>query len=402
MAIFKPFRAIRPTNDKVHLVASRSFHNYSKKELEVKLSSNPFTFIHVINPEFGLPDHTEYNSEELFHKVKAKFEEFLDEGIFEQDNQEAFYIYNQTTPYNDFTGIIGLTGTNDYRDDRIKKHELTLEEREYLFRDYLQICDFHAEPVLLTYPKNDEIEILVENLKSSEALYDFSTSNRVRHKLWRINDPIILEKITSEFSKIDNLYIADGHHRSASSYLISETGMIPENHPYKFFMSFLIPNYQLQILEYNRMIKDLNGLTSVEFLKKLENGFKVCELGDEVPLDLEHAILLYLDKTWFVLKFKHETEKTDAEILNEWVLTPILAISDFRNDERLGYTGGRNGTKNLVEKVDSGQYRVGFCVNPINGRKLMKMVNEGKTLPPKSTWIEPKLRSGLTIYSYSH
>lgn len=402
MAIFKPFRAIRPTKDKVHLVASRSFHNYTRNELEVKLSSNPYTFIHVINPEFGLPEHSKYNSEELFHKVKEKFEEFLSEGVFEQDSQEAFYIYNQVTPYAEFTGIIGLTGTNDYRDDHIKKHELTIEEREYLFRDYLKICDFHAEPVLLTYPKNEEIESITENYQKEKPIYDFTTGNKARHKLWKVTDSKLLIKISEQFAKVDNLYIADGHHRCSSSYLISESGMIPENHPYKFFMSYLIPNYQLKVLEYNRMVKDLNGLSSQQFLEKLERAFEVCELGDEVPLDLEHAILLYLDRTWHVLRFKHESDQTDAEILNEWVLTPILGITDFRNDERLGYAGGRNGTKSVVEKIDRDEYKVGFLLNPISGRKLMKLVNQGKTLPPKSTWIEPKLRSGLTIYSYSH
>ncbi|NND77842.1 MAG: DUF1015 domain-containing protein [Flavobacteriales bacterium] len=401
MAIVKPFKAIRPAKDKVHLVASRSYISYTKGELERKLNSNPYSFVHIINPDHGIEKKSRANSKELFQKIKDKFDQFMDEGILIQDEKPSLFIYEQKKEGHSTCGIIGLTSAKDYGNGKIKKHEQTLPKREALFRDYLKICDIHAEPVLLTYPDNDKIKEIIASEKKEEPVYDITTSNRVRHTLWRIVNEQELQGIIEGFSSIGSLYIADGHHRSASSYLLSESGNLHEDHPYNYFMSYLVPESELQIYEFDRLVKDLNGLTEREFLEKVSKNFTVEQLASEQKPSKKGEFTFFLNEHWYKVTCKFESDDIDPKILNEYIIYPILGIKDQRHDKRISFVGGEKAMSKLKKHVLSGKFKLGIAVHPLSVKELIEVSDKEETMPPKSTWIEPKLRSGLTIYSYS-
>ncbi|MEM7163199.1 MAG: DUF1015 domain-containing protein [Bacteroidota bacterium] len=401
MAIVKPFRGIRPAHDKVHLVASRSYISYKKRDLEAKLNSNPYSFIHIINPEFGGQKTARANSKALFQKIREKFEEFLSDGIFIQENENAFYIYEQYIDGESITGIIGLASTIDYGKGGIKIHEQTLSKREALFCDYLKICDIHAEPVLLSYPDHKGLELLISQTKKDRPLYDFSTTNRVRHKLWAIGQESLIQEVEKSFKEIPELYIADGHHRCASSYLLSQQNQIKENHPYNFFMSLFVPESQLKIFEFNRLIKDLNGMDAREFLEALEEHFEISLKEELFEPSKKGQFSLYLNEQWYSLNCKRITDLLDAQLLNELVLAPLLDIKDLRNDKRVGFIGGKGAALRMKAAVDKNKFTAAFGLYPVDISELKGIADKGEIMPPKSTYIEPKLRSGLTIYSYS-
>ena len=400
MATVKPFRAIRPTGDKVHLVASRSYITYNKKDLNAKLSSNPYSFIHIINPEFGVEKTAKANSKELFLKIKDRFDEFMDEGIFEQDDRPYYYIYEQEKKGRKICGIIALASTIDYGKGKIKKHEQTLSKREAIFCDYLKTCDIHAEPVLLSYPDHSELSALIEAKKLERPYYDFSTTNKVRHRLWIIEDEQKIDSILKYFGEIESLYIADGHHRSASSYLLSQNMGLKDDHPYNYFMSYLIPESELQIFPFNRLIKDIGQLSVSEFLEKIKQNFDVEEVDHDYTPAQKGILSLYIDNKNYALTRKDKDEDLDTEILNNKILDPILGIVDLRNDKRVNFVGGEDAYDNMIKEVRSGKYVAAFGLYPVSVQDLKRIADNDETMPPKSTWIEPKLRSGLTIYSY--
>ncbi len=401
MATIKPFRAIRPTVDKVHLVASRSYISYNKRALEAKLASNPYSFIHIINPEFGKEKTAKPNSKELFLKIKKRFNEFVEEGIFIKDQSPNFYVYEQIKNGKSIIGIIALASAIDYGKGSIKKHEQTLTKRENLFCEYLRVCDIHAEPVLLSYPDHDWLKSFMENVKNERPEYDFSTTNRVRHRLWLVQKTEDISKIESSFKEVESLYIADGHHRSASSYLLSQHNNLKENHPYNYFLSYLVPESELQIFEFNRLVKDLNNLSENEFLNRLEDHFSVEEKKAPFKPKEKGELSLYLSDKWFSLARKDKGEELDADILNRYILNPLLNIVDLRNDKRVSFVGGENASEKMKEAVDSKKFKAAFGLFPISIAELKNIADNNLIMPPKSTYIEPKLRSGLTIYSYS-
>jgi len=401
LAIIKPFRAIRPVQDKVHLVASRSYISYKKRDLESKLKSNPYSFIHIINPEFEKPKTARANSKALFQKIREKFEEFLEEGIFIQDEIASFYIYEQSIEKQTITGIIGLASTIDYGNGKIKIHEQTLAKREALFCDYLKVCDIHAEPVLLSYPEHLDLEELIRKEKLERPNYDFSTTNRVRHRLWAICESETIALIETSFKEIENLYIADGHHRSASSYLLSQQRQLKEDHPYNYFMSFLVPESDLKIYEFNRLIKDLNGMSEADFVNALSANFNVTNQESQYESKAKGQFSLYLSGKWYKLELKNPSDNLDAQLLNELILEPLLGISDLRKDKRVGFIGGKNAAERMKKEVDKNQFVAAIGLFPVSIGTLKEIAGKGGIMPPKSTYIEPKLRSGLTIYSYS-
>lgn len=407
MADVIPFPAVRPTRDKVHLVASRAFYTYPKHVLEAKLDSNQFSFIHIINPEFREKIKTEPNSIDRFKNVKTKYESFKDEGVLIKEASPSYYIYRQSGSHT-YTGIIAGVSIEDYHNQVIKKHEDTITKRELMFKDYLDVCEFNAEPVLLTYPDNDIINNQIARLVENRAEFEFTTTDGICHSIWPITNQTDIKVIQDEFLEINALYIADGHHRSASSALLGQERKAKgSNSLYdQYFMCYLIPESDLRILDFNRLVKDLNGLTAHQFLSRLSHSFDV-ELSD-TPVKSKHynQFGMYLNDQWYNLTLKsvfdhdHPVDSLDPKILSDFILEPILNIVDMKTSDRIHFEGGPNGFDKMKSLVDKGKYKVGFSLFPVSADQLKKVADNGLTMPPKSTWIEPKLRSGLTIYEF--
>ena len=412
MAKIIPFKAVRPTRDKVSLVASRSYQSYTQDELESRLDNNPFSFLHIINP--GYKYHKDITGKERYTLVKNRYLEFKEDGVFVKDKNPNFYIYKIVNrDGNVFTGIVAAASSEDYKKDIIKKHEDTIEYRENIFKDYLKTVGFNAEPVLLTYPDNTVIANIISEVQKERAEFEFTTHFRDTHYLWLVDNEASIAQIKKEFESIENVYIADGHHRCASSFLLSEdlkskndahTG----DEPYNFFMSYLIPESNLKIHEFNRLVKDLNGLTKDAFLIKLDAIFRIENRGSELYKPTrKHHFSMYLDGEFYSLYLRKHNYNLDnplvaldTQILYKTVLEPILGISDLRNNTRIGYSYGKNDLVNIKSKVDIGEYVVGFGLVPISIEEIKAIANAGLTMPPKSTFIEPKLRSGITIYEF--
>lgn len=411
MAKIIPFKAVRPSRDKVGLVASRSYQDYSVEELKFQLEHNPFSFLHIINP--GYKFQKEIAGNKRFQLVKNRYLEFKEEGVFIQDDQASYYIYETVSRNQTYCGIIAATSVEDYENNVVKRHEDTISQRENLFKDYLQTVGFNTEPVLLTYPDSDVINKVSEEVKSQRPEYEFSSLNRDTHYLWVVNDPEQTAQIKSEFEKMQAVYIADGHHRCASSWLLAKESR--ENNPdhtgdepYNFFMSYLIAESNLKLYEFSRLITDLNGMNKKEFLMQLDEWFRIENRGSEFyKPSKKHHFSMYLDGEFYSLylrktnyEFTDSLSTLDPYILFIKILKPLLGIDDPRNDLRISYLPGRNESFEVKKAVDEGDFAVGFGMLPLTIEEIRKVADEGLTMPPKSTYIEPKLRSGLTVYEF--
>ena len=407
MATIRPFRAVRPTRDKVNLVASRSYLSYSDETLKEKLENNPFTFLHIINPDYK--HKTKKYGIEKFNLVKQKFTNFNSEGTLFQHQKKSIYIYSLKKKNKTFTGIITAAAVDDYLNGNIKVHEQTITKREKIFKDYLQITGFNADPVLLSYSDNEKINLIVSNKMLDRSEYEFTTTNKVSHKLWKIDDKQIINKIVSEFKNIKDIYIADGHHRSASSSLLCKNlrkenpNYNPEDN-FNFFMSFLIPESQLNIINFNRLIKHTNGFTEQDLISEIEKSYSVKNKGDNIYSPyLKDEIAMYLEGKWYSLiahskKYNSTFQSLDPSILSDNILSPILGITDEKTDKNITFLDGTIPLLEIKSKVDSGEYKVAFILKPIDIDSLKEVADNNEIMPPKSTYIEPKLRSGLTIY----
>ena len=397
MAIVRPFKAIRPTRDKANLVATRSYLSYSDETLKEKLEHNPFTFLHIINPNIKQKGINKFNA------VKAKFNDFKEAGFFITEDTETFYIYQQKNENQTFEGIIGATAVADYLNGNIKKHEHTITAREKMFESYLDTTGFNAEPVLLCHQKNTAITNLIQYYKVTRAEYEFATTDKTIHKLWLVNNTKDINIIINSFKNIENLYIADGHHRSASSALLAQNST-KKNSPY--FMSFLIDENQLNIINFNRLIKHTNGLTSYELIAEIKKSYTVIEKGS-IPYSptFTDEISMYIRGTWYSLVALPENieqdcvSRLDPAILSNNILAPILNITDEKTDENISFESGTTPLSKIAKKIDSGEYEIAFILKPISISALKEVADNNRFMPPKSTYIEPKLRSGLTIYS---
>jgi uncharacterized protein (DUF1015 family) len=412
MAKIIPFKGIRPAKDKVHLVASRSVDSYTAAELNEKLRGNPYTFLHVINPDFNDGKRSKPGSDERLQKVKAAYLKFRKDEIFVNDERPSYYIYQQIKDGIIYTGIIGCSSIDDYFTGVIKIHEQTLTEREEKLKHYLEVCDFNAEPVLFSYPNDAVIDTLTEKIISTEPTYDYSTTDRVRHKLWVVSEESLVKKIEERFANVPAVYIADGHHRSASSALLGKTRR--EANPdytgkeaYNFYLGIFFPETQLKIFDFNRVVKDLNGLSSKEFIKKLSLKFNIAEKGTDLYKPVKkHNFSMYLDGKWYSLDAKKEivhneqpVGSLDASILTEHILSPLLNIHDLKTDKRIAFVSGIKGMKALKDNVESGKFAVAFGLYPVEMQQLKHIADTNNIMPPKTTWVEPKMRSGLVIYS---
>jgi uncharacterized protein (DUF1015 family) len=414
MAQVIPFKGIRPTRDKVQLVASRSVDNYSTGDLHEKLRSNPFTFLHVIHPDFNDGKKTKPGSPDRLKKVKTQYESFRAEGIFTQDETPCYYVYRQEKLGNTFTGIIACTSIDDYLKGTIKIHEQTLTDREKKLKAYLEVCDFNAEPVLFCYPDQQGIEKITAKATSSRPEYDFTTTDRVRHQLWVIDDAKEVKELQAHFEKVPAIYIADGHHRSASSTLLGlsrreKNPGYTGKEPWNYYLGVFFPESQLKIFDFNRVVKDLNGLTEQEFLEALKKDFEIIEHGETIfRPSRKHTFSLYLDSKWYELILHKElghdgepVESLDAYLLTQRILSPILGIHDLKTDSRVGFVSGIKGFEELKNQVDNWKFKAAFGLYPVQMEELKQIADAGNIMPPKTTWVEPKMRSGLVIYSLS-
>ncbi len=408
MAVIKPFKAVRPTRDKACWVSCKALDSYSKDKLKSILEFNPYTFLHVVNPAYKYSDGG-ISEETLFKLVKNRYLEFKEDGILFQDTTPYLYIYKKITPKHQvYTGIVGAMSVEDYRNNIIKKHEETLAKREELFEYYLKNTGFNAEPVLLTYPDNTVIEQIISKYTETRAEYEFSTQDKNLHLLWIIDNQEDINLVQTAFKDINTLHIADGHHRTTASLLLAD--YLAErnlNHngteDYNFFMSYLLPESQINISSFNRFIKDLNGYTKETFLMELDTYFKIEKLGNNlyVPTKKQH-FSMYLDGSFYELELRKSSDNKvlDSEILFDKILKGILGIGDIRYDERICYSSDIKAPLELKTRVDSGEFAVSFGMKPVSIEEIKEVTSQGRTLLPKTTYICPKIRSAMTIYEW--
>ncbi len=411
MSVFKPFKAYRPSPKYAKEVASKPYDVLNSKEARIEAEGHEMSFLHVVKPEIDLPEDVDPYSHEVYLKGKANFNDLITKGVFIQDSAPMYYIYRLTMNGRTQTGLVGCCFFEEYFEGIIKKHELTRTAKENDRVNHVECLNANAEPVFFSYRGNDLINNLVANEVGNDPLYNFLTDDGVRHELWSVVNPDTLNSIETAFENVSYLYVADGHHRTAAAARIGKkrkdnnqehTG----SEEYNYFLAVLFPEDQLKIFDYNRVVKDLNGLSASEFLHKLEDSFIVSKIEDDIiqPRAMRE-FSLYLDDSWYRLVAKDGCWDTndpvgdlDVTILSEKVLDPLLGIVDLRKDERIDFVGGIRGLKELERRVDSGEMKAAFALFAVTMDQLLNIADADKIMPPKTTWFEPKLRSGLFVH----
>jgi len=413
MAIVKPFKGLRPPKEIVKQLASRPYDVLNSEEARIEADGNPYSLLRVTKAEIDLPKGIDEHSQEVYDKVVENFKMFKEKKWLVQDNEEKFYIYAQTMDGRTQYGIVGCTHIDDYMNNNIKKHELTRRDKEEDRMIHVRITNANVEPVFFSYPANPKIDAIVNKIvKEQTSEYDFIADEGFGHHFWVINDAQINQEIAEIFAKeISALYVADGHHRTAAAALVGgEKRAYNKNHTgkeeYNYFMAVLFPDNQLKIIDYNRVIKDLNGLTEEQLIEALKETFDVEQMGAEIytPAKL-HEFSMYLAGNWYKLNAKIGTYNDndpigvlDVTILSNLVLDKILGIKDLRTDKRIDFVGGIRGLGELKRRVDNGEMAVAFALYPVSMKQLIDIADTGNIMPPKTTWFEPKLRSGLVIH----
>ncbi len=412
MITIKAFRGLRPKKELVDKVASKPYDVLNSSEAKEEARGNPYSFLHISKPEINFENNIDPYADEVYEKGKEKFEEFIAKGILVRDEMPCLYIYAQTMEDRTQTGLVAGSWVEDYFQGRIKKHELTLVAKENDRIRHMKTKMAQPGMVFLTYRPVEEIDVIIDHYTQHHTPEnDFLDSQNVRHQLWKIDNPNIIHKLTELFKeKVEASYIADGHHRSAAAakvgkQLKEEDANHTGNEPYNYFLSCLFPSNQLQIQDYNRVVKDLNGLTVDEFLQQITAGFYIekIESGLFKPHQL-HEFSMYINGHWYRLQAKPNTYKEgdpigvlDVTILSNYLLDPVLGIKDQRIDKRIDFVGGIRGLAELQKRVDSGEMKVAFAFYPVTLEQLMDIADTGNIMPPKSTWFEPKLKTGLVI-----
>ncbi len=413
MAKIHAFKGFRPGKENVNEVASRPYDVLNSEEARLEVEGNPWSFLHVVKPEVDLPLDNDLHSEKVYNKGKENLDRLIKEGYFVQDDKNVLYVYGQTMSGKTQYGIVACAAVEDYLNDVIKKHELTRPDKEEDRMNHIRVTNFNAEPVFFAYPDHAGLDSIVEQVVASEAEYDFVTDDGVGHHFWVISDSDQVSKVVEIFDhEIPFTYVADGHHRTAAAALVGqERKQANPGHngseEYNFFLAVHFPESQLTIIDYNRVVKDLNGHTSSEYLEKLEEGFVVEEMGSEIfKPDHLHQFSMYMEGTWYSLSARPGTYDDsdpiaclDVTVLSNQVLGPLLNITDLRKSKRIDFVGGIRGLKELSDRVDSGEMAVAFALYPVSMKQLMNIADNGMIMPPKTTWFEPKLRSGLVIHS---
>lgn len=411
MAKVKPFRGVRPPRNLVSEVASRPYDVLNSDEARIEAEGNPRSLYHIIKPEIDFGPEVDEHDPRVYDRAVENFKAFRENGWLVKDNKEHYYIYAQTMNGRTQYGFVIAANVDDYMQQRIKKHELTRRDKEEDRMKHVRVTRANVEPVFFAFPDNDVLEQVIRDVTSGEAEYDFVAPDGFGHHFWVIDSPEMIETITSEFEKIPNLYIADGHHRTAAAALVgNERAKANPDHngteEYNYFLAVAFPASHLQIIDYNRVVKDLNGLTAVQFLSALEKDFIVEAKGSKPyrPTGL-HNFSLYLPGQWYSLTAREGRYDDndpigvlDVTVSSDLILRDILGITDLRSDKRIDFIGGIRGLEELQRRVDSGEMAMALALHPVTMTQLMDIADSGNIMPPKTTWFEPKLRSGLIIH----
>ncbi len=415
MATIKPFKGLRPPKDLVEQVESRPYDVLESEEARAEAGDNEKSLYHIIKPEINFPVGTSEYDPRVYEEAARQFQMFQDKGWLVQDKEEHYYIYAQTMNGKTQYGLVIGAYVEDYMNGVIKKHELTRRDKEEDRMKHVRVNNANMEPVFFAYPDNAVLDALLKRYAATEPEYDFiAPIDGFGHKFWIVSDPADIATITEEFRKMPSLYIADGHHRSAAAALVgAEKAKQNPNHrgdeEYNYFMAVAFQASQLTILDYNRVLKDLNGLTSEQFLDAIRKNFTVEDKGTEIykPAKL-HEFSLYLDGHWFSLVAKDGTYDNndpigvlDVDISSRLILEEILQLGDLRSSNRIDFVGGLRGLAELKRRVDSGEMRAALALFPVSMQQIMDIADSGKIMPPKATWFEPKLRSGLVVHKLS-
>ena len=410
MAVIRQFKAIRPTPEMAEKVAALPYDVVNSEEAAEMVIGNPYSFLHVDKAEIDLPAGTDIYSPEVYEKAKSNLEKMITDGVLVQDEKPMLYVYELTMDGRSQTGLVACTSIDEYMQGIIKKHELTREDKEQDRIRHVDICNANTGPIFLAYRTVDEISEIVDNVKKNAPVYDFTAEDGIIHRAWIIDDEEAINRLVKLFKDVPNLYIADGHHRNASAAKVglkrrNENPNYTGDEEFNYYLAVIFPSDQLKILDYNRVVKDLNGLSEEEFIKKLSEKFDIAETEGIAKPDKAYDFGMYMDGKWYMLTAKDEIKSKDAvkgldvSILQDNVLIPILGIGDIRTDKRIDFVGGIRGLGELEKRVDSGEMKVAFAMYPTSIEQLMTIADENKIMPPKSTWFEPKLRSGLFIHS---
>ncbi len=414
MAILKPFKGIRPTKENVLKVASKPYDVLDEKEARKECAGNPLSFYHVIKPEIDFPDEHDHHAPNVYEKGISNFNKMLKDAVFFVDDKEYYYIYAQTMNGRRQYGIVGAASIDDYFNNVIKKHELTRPDKEEDRKNHVRYSNLNYEPVFFAYPNLPALDAIVSDVAKATPEYDFVTDDGIGHTFWIVKDDKQIADITKHFASLPSTYVADGHHRTAAAALVGKE--LKEKNPnhtgkeeYNYFLAVHFPDNQLAIMDYNRVVKDLNGNTTEEFISKLKTSFEVEEKGTKEfrPMHL-HEFGMYLDGKWYRLTAKNGTYDNndpigvlDVTILSNQILEPILNIKDLRTDKRIEFVGGLRGLGELEKRVNNGSMKAAFALYPVTMKQLIDIADGGLIMPPKVTWFEPKLRSGLVIHALS-
>ncbi len=411
MAKVKPFRGIRPPKHLVEQVASRPYDVLNSEEARTEAEGNPKSLYHIIKPEIDFEPGKDEHAPEVYDKAVENFEAFRNNGWLVQDEKEHYYIYAQTMNGRTQYGIVVAANVDDYMNGVIKKHELTRRDKEEDRMKHVRCQNANIEPVFFAFPDNKDLEEVIKTVTAAEPEYDFTAPDGFGHHFWVVDDETMTERITKDFDKIPYLYIADGHHRTAAAALVGneKARMNPQHRgdeEYNYFLAVAFPASHLKIIDYNRLVRDLNGLSPAEFLEKLEKCFVVKDMGEVIyqPEKL-HNFSLYLEGRWYSLTAREGTYDDndpigvlDVTISSDHILRDILGITDLRSDKRIDFVGGIRGLEELKRRVDSGEMAVALALFPVSMDQLINIADTGNIMPPKTTWFEPKLRSGLVIH----
>lgn len=411
MAKVRPFKGVRPPVEFVTEVASRPYDVLNSEEARIEAEGNEKSLYHIIRPEIDFAPGTDEHASEVYAKAVENFKKFQDKGWLVQDEKPCYYVYAQTMDGRTQYGFVVAASVEDYMSGRIKKHELTRRDKEEDRMKHVRINRANIEPVFFTFPDNAELEAVLKEVTAKEPVYDFVAADGFGHHFWVVDDDETISRITALFSGIPNMYIADGHHRSAAAALVGkEMADANPNHTgneeYNYFLAVCFPASHLHVIDYNRLVRDLNGLSESEFMARLTDNFVVENKGTDVykPQHL-HNFSLYLNGEWYSLTAKQGTYddddpigSLDVTISSDLILRDVLGITDLRSDKRIDFVGGIRGLEELKRRVDSGEMKLALALYPVTMGQIIKIADTGNIMPPKTTWFEPKLRSGLVIH----
>lgn len=414
MAKIRPFKGLRPPRELVTEVASRPYDVLNSSEARKEAEGNPRSLYHIIKPEIDFEPGTDEHDPRVYDKARENFDMFQQQGWLKQDSEPVYYLYAQTMDGRTQYGFVVAANVDDYMEGRIKKHELTRADKEEDRMKHVRVNDANVEPVFFAFPDNDVLEEIIKSVSEGEPEYDFVAPDGFGHHFWVIDSPQQIATITEQFAAMPSLYIADGHHRTAAAALVgNEKAKSNPDHTgeeeYNYFLAVAFPASHLKIIDYNRVVKDLNGLTPQQFLEALAENFTVTDKGEEIyrPGGL-HNFSLYLDGRWYSLTAKEgrydDTDPIgvlDVTVSSNLILHDILGIKNLRTDKRIDFVGGIRGLEELKRRVDSGEMAMALALYPVTMKQLMDIADSGNIMPPKTTWFEPKLRSGLVIHKLS-